>query len=249
MTATLEQTGKPIFAPSLPIIDDDLWPARSPHGFTKVAAAFAKAQGVIGHAVKDSENPHFKTSYADLASVIDAFREPFAANGLSVLQPSIPSKPGTVAIQTIILHESGEWIADRGMELPGGSKPQEHGSARTYARRYALASLVGIAQDDDDANAASAPAPKAAARKAAEPKVKLATPEQKAQLHARIEALPDTLSAQVGDNLRKTGVVWTKLSETELKVAQGWVDECEALVAAADEGPEPGNDEPVEGVS
>ncbi len=216
---------------------DDLWPSRS-GSFMNVAAAFCKAQGAMQHAVKDSENPHFKSLYADLASVIDAFRPAFTENGLSVIQPSLPSKPGTVAAQTIILHESGEWIADRGMELPGGSKPQEHGSARTYLRRYALASLVGIAQDDDDANAASTPAPKQTTRKATEPKVKLATQAAREALHERIQQLPEELSKQIGENLRKTKVVWTKLSETELKVCTGWVEECEALAKAATEGPE-----------
>jgi len=224
MTATIDY---PTQSLNLPVLDSDLWPSRS-GSVTKVAAAFATAQGLIGHAVKDSTNPHFKSTYADLASVMTAFKEAFKANGLSLLQPAMPSKQGTVTIQTIILHSSGEWLADRGLTMPAGSKAQEYGSALTYARRYALASFVGIAQDDDDGNAASASTAKPAARPKEE-KINLATAAQKDALKARIDALPDALAKEIGENLRKTSVVWSRLTASEFKVAQGWVGEAEVV--------------------
>lgn len=121
-----------------------------------LAAALAKAQGMMSHASKDANNPHFKSRYADLAAVWSAVREPLSANGLSVVQ-TVAQGDGTVGVRSLLLHASGEWICSV-LEMPVAQKtPQGYGSALTYARRYALAALVGIAQDDDDAEAATRP--------------------------------------------------------------------------------------------
>lgn len=119
-----------------------------------LAAALAKAQGAIRNAKKDSANPFFKSTYADLASAWDAAREPLAANGLAVAQRVTNSANGVI-ITTQLLHASGEWISDR-CEWPVAQKtPQGMGSAITYGRRYAFMALVGIAAEEDDGNAAS----------------------------------------------------------------------------------------------
>lgn len=121
-----------------------------------LAAALAKAQGMMSHASKDAQNPHFRSRYADLAAVWSAVREPLSANGLSVVQ-TVAQGDGTVGVRSLLLHASGEWICSV-LEMPVAQKtPQGYGSALTYARRYALAALVGIAQDDDDAEAATRP--------------------------------------------------------------------------------------------
>ena len=121
-----------------------------------LAAALAKAQGMMSHASKDAQNPHFRSRYADLAAVWSAVREPLSANGLSVVQ-TVAQGDGTVGVRSLLLHASGEWISSL-LEMPVAQKtPQGYGSALTYARRYALAALVGIAQDDDDAEAATRP--------------------------------------------------------------------------------------------
>lgn len=122
----------------------------------QIAGALAKAQGSMRHAIKDSDNSHFKSKYADLASVMTACREHLAENGIAVVQRPLATTDPGVLLQTILLHDSGEWLADDGMYLPA-SKLDAHGygSAMTYARRYGLASLVGVAQDDDDGNAAA----------------------------------------------------------------------------------------------
>jgi len=117
-----------------------------------LAAALAKAQGQMTHASKDATNPHFKTRYADLAAVWSAIREPLSANGLSVVQ-TVTQTDGNVGVRSILMHASGEFIASD-LQMPVAQKtPQGYGSALTYARRYSLAALVGIAQDDDDGEA------------------------------------------------------------------------------------------------
>lgn len=123
----------------------------------ELAGALAKAQGQIKGAAKDADNPFFKSKYADLASVWEACRAAVTANGLSVLQaPRAAAFEGgwIIEVETRLLHSSGQWMADS-LTLPVG-KPdaQGVGSAITYARRYALASFVGVAPEDDDGNAA-----------------------------------------------------------------------------------------------
>jgi len=116
---------------------------------SELAAALAAAQGAMKNAVMNRTNPHFKSRYADLAAIWDAARQPLSANGLAVVQTI-----GDGVLHTRLLHTSGQWIASE-HPLPMSGRPQEIGSALTYARRYSLSALIGIAADeDDDANAA-----------------------------------------------------------------------------------------------
>ncbi len=116
----------------------------------RIADALAKAQAQIRAAAKDRENPHLRTRYATLASVWDAAREALTSNGLSVTQPSSFSmEKKTVLVVTVLLHPSGQWIRNE-LELPvAQATPQGIGSVITYARRYALSAVVGIAPDDE----------------------------------------------------------------------------------------------------
>lgn len=117
--------------------------------------ALATAQGAMENATFNRVNPHFKNKYADLAAVWDAIREPLSKNGLSVTQTIGPYGEGTYLFTTL-RHKSGQWIRSL-FPLPQSSRPQEFGSALTYARRYSLSAIIGIAADeDDDANAAQA---------------------------------------------------------------------------------------------
>ena len=112
-------------------------------------------------AVKDSANPFFKSKYADLASVVEAIRAAFSANGLSYIQTLEPSDKDEVRVETTLLHASGEWISCGVLSLPvSKADAQGYGSALTYARRYSLSAAVGVAPEDDDGNAASAAKPK-----------------------------------------------------------------------------------------
>lgn len=121
----------------------------------ELAAALAKAQGKITGALKDSANPFFKSKYADLASCWDACRAPLSDNGLSVIQMAETMDSGALRLVTTLAHESGQWMRGEFWVTPKDDTPQALGSALTYARRYALTALVGIAQVDDDGNAGS----------------------------------------------------------------------------------------------
>ena len=117
--------------------------------------ALAKAQGELFAAKKDSINPHFKSKYADLASVWEACREALSSNGLSVTQMPAEFQNNIMTLVTRLSHSSGEWL-EQTMTCPVGKPdPQGIGSCLTYMRRYALAAVVGVYQDDDDANSAS----------------------------------------------------------------------------------------------
>lgn len=119
-----------------------------------LAAALAKAQGEMEGAAKGNLNPHFKSKYADLASVWDACREPLSKHGLAILQPVSADGP-RVTVTTMLVHSSGEWIGEALTMTAQQNTPQGVGSAITYGRRYGLSSMVGIAPEDDDGNAAS----------------------------------------------------------------------------------------------
>lgn len=124
----------------------------------QLAEALAKAQGQIDDATKTGINPHFRSKYADLAAVRAVIREPLAVNDISIIQA--PRTIGSeVEVETMLLHKSGEYIAET-LRLPVG-KWDAHGigSGISYARRYGLMSILALAADDDDGNAAVEKAP------------------------------------------------------------------------------------------
>ena len=114
-----------------------------------LAGSLAKAQAAMSAAKKDSINPHFKSRYADLASIWDACREPLTKNGLSVIQ--MPGKDETgYYVETVLAHSSGEFVSCKLHINPVKDDPQGLGSSITYARKYGLAAIAGIAADDSD---------------------------------------------------------------------------------------------------
>ena len=119
-----------------------------------LAAALNKAQDQMSGALKDSKNPFFKSSYADLSSVVAAVKEPFADNGLSYSQFPV-FEDGKVGVETILMHTSGQWLCGVLLLPMTKQDPQAAGSAITYARRYALQSIAGVPSEDDDGNKAS----------------------------------------------------------------------------------------------
>lgn len=122
---------------------------------TDLATALCLAQAEMGGAIKDSNNPFFKSSYADLTSVIKAIKEPFAKYGLSFVQLPVTSAGGNgVGVSTMLMHKSGQWLQGEYLLPMDKVTPQGAGSAITYARRYALQSLVGIPSVDDDSELA-----------------------------------------------------------------------------------------------
>lgn len=169
----------------------------------ELAAALAKAQGVITGAKKDSNNPFFKSKYADLASVVEAIRVPFKENGLSYIQSIEPSDKNEVRVETTILHASGQWFSCGVLAVPvAKGDAQGFGSALTYARRYSLSAAAGIAPEDDDGNAASKAMPKPAKNNPEPPPpevngdgdvVVVWTAEQKASIFSLCDTMYDLL--------------------------------------------------------
>lgn len=124
--------------------------------------ALAKAQGQFKPIKRESENPFFKSKYADLGTIIEATKDALSANGLAVTQGVSVSEDGRVNVETMLAHEGGGWLKGTLSLKPKADDPQSIGSACTYARRYALGAILGVAsEDDDDGNAATQPAPPA----------------------------------------------------------------------------------------
>lgn len=120
-----------------------------------LAGALAKAQGEMKSAAKDTQNTFYKSSYADLAAVMEACREPLSKNALAVVQ-TVDYAGDEIWLETTLAHSSGQWMRSKYPIRPVKNDPQGVGSAQTYARRYSLMAMVGIvASDDDDGNAAS----------------------------------------------------------------------------------------------
>jgi hypothetical protein len=150
---------------------------RTSDAIDKIATALAAAQGEMDGAKKSARNPFFNSKFADLASVKDALREPFAKHGLSTVQFPQTAYSGTpeafewtakrsgevrhgvrvfctVTVETRLMHTSGQWLEDSVSAMLPNGDPQAVGSAITYLRRYALQAIAGIATEDDDAETA-----------------------------------------------------------------------------------------------
>jgi hypothetical protein len=132
----------------------------------EIVGALAKAQGVINNPRKEAENPAFKrgsavSKYADLSMGINAIREGLSANNLAVIQ-STRMQGDVLMLDTRLAHSSGQWFEAEYPVCKLPAPPHAIGSALTYARRYSLFGIVGIAGEDDDgdaANEAQTPAP------------------------------------------------------------------------------------------
>lgn len=174
----------------------------------KLALALSKAQGQIKGAAKDSENPFFKNKYADLTSVWEACRAQLCANELAIVQTTAPGENDYIVVETTLLHSSGEWISGSLPIKPVKNDPQGIGSAITYARRYALAAMVGVAPEDDDGEAATRP--KAVSKKE--------QPETKSKKQRLVEKIEGYYSQErdLGREPAKTAKPLSEMSEKEL---------------------------------
>ena len=153
-----------------------------------IAAALCAAQAQLKSAEKDGQNPHFRSHYATVESVLDACLPVLNKNGIALIQRPCPCENG-VELETIFVHTSGEWVSGR-IRIPI-SKADAHGvgSAITYARRYSLAAMAGLKQGDDDGNAA----------------VEAAKEEAKKQTNTdRLKSLPKDIADQFAE-LKKLG--------------------------------------------
>jgi len=198
---------------------------RSSENIADLATALSKAQAEIEGAVKDKANPAFRSRYADLGNVWDAIRIPLTKNGLSVVQmPSMQEGNGEPLLITRLMHSSGQWLEGSYPLRPSKADPQGYGSAITYARRYALMAVLGVAPEDDDGNAASGRKPEAAqaapaAKPAIAPDLKAKADKVKEQIDGAssikalqlimqnadetLSALPDAASSFLRDRANK----------------------------------------------
>lgn len=123
----------------------------------KIFQAFIAAQKEFGPALKTSTNPHFRSRYADLSACVEAVIDALNSNGLGLVQVTHPCESG-VSVETVLVHESGQTMTSGVLHVPASKQDaQGYGSALTYARRYSLMAICGIAPEDDDGNKASKP--------------------------------------------------------------------------------------------
>ena len=132
----------------------------------KLTLALSKVQAQLKPAKENSKNPFFKSSYADLGAVWDSVRKLLAENELAIIQ--MPTDVG--GLTTILSHSSGEYMSST-MYIPSKEDAHGVGSAISYARRYALASVVGVVTGDDDGNGAVKGTPTTSKKSTSKPKL------------------------------------------------------------------------------
>ena len=134
---------------------------KSSASIAKLAPALVAALAEIGGVSKGKTNPHFKSKYATLESVIEASKSILASHGIALLQFPAAFSGGAMSLDTVLLHESGEWLSGEEAFGVATSKadPQAVGSALTYARRYAQMAVLNMPAVDDDAEASMPRAP------------------------------------------------------------------------------------------
>ena len=146
---------------------------------TKLASALVKAQAEFECVRNDSDNPFFKSKYASLGAMIVSTDPVLQKHGLAISQLPASDYGGMLGVETILIHESGEWISNTAtIEMPDSKNPaQEAGKAITYLRRYGWQAVLGVySGDDDDAQSLTVPTAKA------EKKPRMWTAQQKAYL-------------------------------------------------------------------
>ncbi len=138
-----------------------------------ITTAFLNAQAEIQNATMDSTNPHFKNKYASLESVLSAVKPIANKHGIAIMQQCGRDEHG-MFVKTVLLHTSGETLESKTYLLLDKHTMQGLGSATSYGRRYDLASIFAITQQDDDGNAATGrPEPRLMGKK---PKANAPTP-------------------------------------------------------------------------
>lgn len=193
-----------------------------------LATALAIAQGQIENAAKSRENPHFRSKYADLASVWEACREALTANGLSVIQSPGELVDGRMAMTTQLCHKSGQWIRGT-LTIPlGKADAQAYGSATTYARRYALAAFVGVSPADDDGEAATAAKPKASGMAKPEPVVSTG---RKSSAQAKKDGDDVTIKAEIGKAPTAALIEWREhFDDRTAHLPLSWLDSIRDMI-------------------
>lgn len=160
-----------------------------------IAQALAAAQAEMGKALKQAENPHFRSKYADLGSVMDACLPALTKHGIAVVHVLVESEFGR-SVVTRFKHESGEELETPIPLIVGKNDMQGLGSAITYARRYGLMCLAGIAPEDDDGNAAAESVKGAPKKELSWSETIIAELPEDATAHDKARALTDAIVRQ-----------------------------------------------------
>lgn len=190
----------------------------------ELMGALASAQAEIENASKTSANPHFKSRYADLAEVLNTCRPVLAKHGICIMQ-STGFDGATVAVSTVLAHKSGGWVSSISSCVPARTDAQGIGAATTYLRRYSLAAIVGIAQEDDDGQSAQHAGKPAPSRTSAGQD--RSSPGIDKWLDAR-QTLRDAGS------LSELGAIWRSLSAEARKVLAQEKDAAKTRLAASE---------------
>lgn len=183
----------------------------------EIAKAMNFAQKSMKPALKDATNPHFRSKYSDLASVMEAIREPVGQNGLSIWQDATLDDHG-VNVTTRIVHVSGEWVEFGPLTIPLAKRDAHAvGSACSYGKRYALCAALGVVSDeDDDGNKASSPEKKSA--KIVEMKENTITKEQAVEFNNLVEKCTSDFQSKIWGHLNSIGVSsYEKMNEDTFK--------------------------------
>lgn len=201
-----------------------------------IAKALAAFQKDVTQPKKSAKNPHFKSTYVPLDNVVDSIAETAPKHGLSYIQTTV-TENDKAGVQTLLMHESGEWIEFEPLLLPIGQKatPQAVGSAITYARRYSLSSVFGLASEvDDDANGAN----DNASKNPAPPKPIMATKAELETLNKLVDIFAGLRSVSRDKVLETVNWDGQKALErdfaSDMKVAlEGWIDGAKKQAAEA----------------
>lgn len=188
----------------------------------QIAEALVKAQKGFSPALKQSNNPHFRSKYADLATCVEAVIDALNDNGIALMQMTHECQDG-VTVETVFVHTSGELLSAGKLHVPAAKHDaQGYGSALTYARRYSLMAACGIAPEDDDGNAAVKTPPRGGVISAppqAKPEPK---PEPKPQE-------PVKGMAEVVDFAMNMFIQFLPTANTEAELNAFWKDNKEAV--------------------
>ena len=198
-----------------------------------IAKALAAFQAEVKQPEKSAKNPHFKSNYVPLEGVVDVVNKFGPKHGLSYMQEPI-YQDDKAGAQTMIMHESGEWILFEPLLLPVGQKAtaQAAGSAITYARRYSLGSAFGIASEvDDDANSASDNANQNPMKQQPRKQVPRATENQIAVLKGIADAIADKVNVENEEVYRKFNIAGVQTVDDFEKVKANLNKQINAIAA------------------
>lgn len=195
-------------------------------------ASFLSAQAEIENATKNANNPFHKSKYADLNEVLAVVKPAFVKHKLGFMQ--FPSFDGSLAsITTLLADDKGAFITFITSCTPAKSDAQGIGAASTYLRRYALAGLAGIYQEDDDGNSAMHDRKPTPAKRKAEPQLKTPSPRAKMMSEFRSDMIKEGRAAGVVPTDDKEALAWAnelikgqaKATNCDLKQIDAWSDD------------------------